>query len=34
MEGGVDDPDDWAVVEEEGDGDAEHGEDVRVVYGS
>ena len=34
MEGGVDDADDWAVAEEEGDRDAEHGKNVRVVYGS
>ena len=34
MEGGVDDADDGSVVDDEADGDAEHGEDVGVVYGS
>lgn len=34
LEGGVDDADYGAVVEDEGDGDAEHGEEVGIVYGS
>lgn len=34
MEGGVDDADDGSVVDDEADGDAEHGEDVGVVYSS
>lgn len=34
LEGGVDDADDGAVVENEGDGDAEHGKEVGVVYSS
>lgn len=34
MKWSVDDTDDGTVVDDEADGDAEHGEDVGVVYGS
>ena len=34
MKWGVDDADDGTVVDDEADGDAEHGENVGVVYGS
>lgn len=33
-EGGVDDADDGLVGDDEADGDAEHGEDVGVIYGA